>query len=207
MRKQSLFIFIKRLNQPVFTTHQLSAISKKSPSTVIQGLRILEREGLIVRIYRGIWAISERYISPYEIIPLLFPLSSTYLSFISALHLYGIIEQIPQQITLASISHTRFISTKVGMFSVHHISPEFFCGFDWYKKEGKFLVAEPEKALIDCLYLSAYKKKQFIHFPELHFPKGFSFRRAKGWIKRIPNPNIKKYVEKRLNIILKKSRI
>ncbi len=207
MKKRSLFISIKRLNQPVFTTHQLSAISKKSPSVVVQGLRILERDGLVVRVYRGLWAVSEKYISPYEIIPLLFPLSSAYLSFISALHLYGIIEQIPQEITLASTSHTRFISTKVGVFSVHHISPEFFCGFDWYKREGKFLIAEPEKALIDCLYISAYKKKQFIHFPELHFPKGFNFRKAKEWIEKIANPNTKKYVKKRLNIILKKSRV
>jgi len=191
MRKQLLFIFIKRLNQPVFTIHQLSAISKKSPSTVIQGLRILEREGLMVRIYRGIWAISERYISPYEIFLLLFPLSLAYLSFISALHLYGIIEQISREITLASTSHTRSISTKLGVFSVYSISPEFFCGFDWYKKEGEFLVAEPEKALIDCLYVSAYKEKQFIHFPELHFSKGFGFRRAKEWIEKIPNPILK----------------
>jgi len=58
-------------------------------------------------------------------------------------HLYGIIEQIPQVITLASTIHTKKISTKIGTFIIYQILPAFFDGFDWYRKTGDFLIAEP----------------------------------------------------------------
>jgi hypothetical protein len=131
----------------------------------------------------------------------LFPRQRVYVSFISALHLHGIVEQIPQVITLASTAHTTVLCTKAGVFSVHQISPAFFDGFDWYKGEGKFLIAEPEKALIDSLYLSSRKKKQFGSFPELEFPPVFSFKRAEQWAKRIPQKKIRQYVTEKLQIL------
>lgn len=199
MNRQSISVFIKRLNRPVFTTHELASLSGKSLPAVSKALRLLERKGLVVKIYRGIWADSgSEKLSPYIIIPYLFPRHRAYVSFVSALHLYGIIEQIPQVVTLASMIHTRVIKTKIGTFSVHKISPAFFDGFDWYKGTGNFLIAEPEKALVDSLYLSARKKKQFGYFPELHFPKSFSFKKTREWAKDIPDPKISSYVQKKL---------
>jgi len=55
--------------------------------------------------------------------------------------------------------------------------------------------------LIDSLYLSARKKKQFSYFPELYFPKTFSFDKAWKWVKKIKDPRIKSYVSKRLREI------
>lgn len=180
-------------------------MSGKSASVVTQSLSNLVREGVIIKIYRGIWAQEEpRALSPYDIIPYLFPMQRAYVSFISALHLHGIIEQIPQVTTLASTTHARIICTKIGVFHVHRISPLFFTGFTWYKESGSFLIAEPEKAFIDSLYLSAYKKKRFGYFPELHFSKSFSFKKVKMWVKKIPSQKARLYVNKRLKDILSK---
>lgn len=188
-------VFIKKVGRRVFTTHELAALSGKSPSTVIQCLNRLVRQGLLVKIYRGVWAEpGPQAISPFEIIPYLFPRQRVYVSFITALHLHGIVEQIPQVITLASTAHTSTLRTKAGVFSVHQIAPSFFDGFDWYKGEGNFLIAEPEKALIDSLYLSSRKKNQFGSFPELDFPPGFSFKKAVRWTERIPEKKICRYV-------------
>jgi hypothetical protein len=85
---------------------------------------------------------------------------------------------------------------------VHKLSPKFFSGFGWYKGEGSFLIAQPEKALIDSLYLSACKKKQFGHFPELHFPKTFSFKKARDFARFIPNSNIRSYVLNKLKALV-----
>ncbi len=74
---------------------------------------------------------------------------------------------------------------------MHRIAPSFFKGFDWYKRGGNFLIAEPEKALVDCLYLSVRKKKQFGYFPELRFPKNFSFKKARGWAEEIPDKRLR----------------
>ncbi len=203
MGKQSILIFIKKLHRPVWTTYELASISGKSLSATTQALNFLQKQGLIFKIYRGIWAEADNQrLSPYSIIPFLFPAQRAYVSFISAMHLYGIIEQIPQVITLASTAHTKIIHTTIGTFSVHRLSPLFFDGFNWYKKGGSFLIAEPEKALIDSLYLSACRKKQFSYFPELHFPKSFSFKKAKRWAKKIPNSKISCYVQKRLEMFL-----
>jgi len=205
MSKKSILVSIKRLDRPVFTTNELAIFSGKSLSATTQALNFLQREGLIQKLYRGIWAeaIGAR-LSPYSVIPFLFPRHRAYLSFISALHLYGIVEQIPQEFTLASTSHTKSIQTKIGTFYVHHITASFFKGFVWHKGGGNFLIAEPEKALVDCLYLSAFKKNQFAYFPELYFPKSFQFKKVKEWVKKISNSKVRVYVQKKLDLLLKK---
>ncbi len=197
-------VCIKKLGRKVFTTHDIALISGKSASTVVQSLNRLAQKGLLMKAYRGVWAESgPNKVSVFELIPCLFPRQRAYVSFITALHLHGMIEQIPQVMTLASTSHSRTIRTKIGIFSIHQITPSLFDGFNWYKGEGNFLIAEPEKALIDSLYLSGRKKKQFGHFPELHIPEEFSYKKAAQWAKRIREEKIRMYVLKKLNNILK----
>ena len=203
---QNIQVFIRKLGRPVFTTHELISISGRSPSTVIQSLNRLTRQGLLIKLYRGVWGDpGQGAISPFDVIPHLFPRQRVYVSFITALHLHGIVEQIPQVVTLASLSHSRTIKTTLGVYSVHQIAPDFFDGFEWYKGEGAFLIAEPEKALIDSLYLSSRKKKQFGHFPELHFSPAFSLKKAVEWVKRIPEENIRRYVLGKLKGLQKTS--
>ncbi len=203
MDKKHILSCIKEFPGRIFTTRQLSNMSGKSLSATIQALTSLKEKGMVEKLYRGIWAEDTGSpLSPYSVIPFLPLKSRAYVSFISALHFYDIIEQIPQVITLASIEHTRKIATKVGTFSVHRIKPEFFKGFKWYKNEGKFLIAEKEKALVDCLYISAYKKNRFGYFPELSFDKSFKKTKVKYWIKQIPENNVRKHVQKKVKEIL-----
>jgi len=204
MIRKSILAFTKELNRPVFTTREAAMLSGSSLSNATKMLNTLHKRGLVFKVVRGIWAeTGNEKLSPYIIIPLLLPKNRSYVSFISALHLYGIIEQIPQEITLASTIHTKKIYTKIGTFAIHKISQSFFDGFDWYKGEGSFLIAEQEKALIDSLYLSTRKKKQFGYFPELFLPESFSFKKAYKWIQKIPEYRIRSAVEKKLEVIKK----
>lgn len=204
MNKLAILTAIKRLNYPIFTTGELSKLSGGTLSNTTQALKHLQRKDIVSQIKRGLWMLDldTQKINPYMLIPFLFSHHRAYLSFISALHLYGIVEQIPQVITLASTSHTRIIQTQLGVFYVHRIAPSFFKGFDWYKGTGNFLIAEQEKALIDCLYISARKKKQFGYFPELYISKSFSFNKARKWVKQIPNDKIRISVMNKLEKIL-----
>jgi len=203
MARKNILSCIKQLDRSVFTTGEIVAVSGKSASVVTQSLSYLEREGLIVKLARGIWAETGKPVSPYQLVPFLMPRHRAYVSFVSALHLHGLIEQIPQTITLASTAHTRVIHTKLGTFTVHQIAPGFFKGFDWYRGQGHFLIAEPEKALVDSLYLSAHKKRQFGFFPEMDFPKAFSFSRAGQWAKAIAVPEVRSCVERKLRELQK----
>ncbi len=204
MVKKSILTFTKKLNRPVFTTREAAMLSGSLLSNASKMLRTLKDRGLVLKVTRGIWAeTGNEKLSPYSIIPILLPKNRAYVSFISALHLHGIIEQIPQEITLASIVHTKKISTKLGKFSIHHISPQLFDGFDWYKGEGSFLIADPEKALFDSIYLSTRKKKQFGYFPELYFPKSFRFKKVIGWISKVPDKRIRSSIEVKLKEVKK----
>ncbi|OGS21985.1 MAG: hypothetical protein A2252_00385 [Elusimicrobia bacterium RIFOXYA2_FULL_39_19] len=197
--------YIRRLGRPVFTTRELSDISGKSMSTVSQALAYLSEHTIVKKIYRGVWVeVGGKLLSPYMVVPHLFRGSRVYVSFLSALHLHGIIEQIPQVITLASTAHTRKITTTVGTFLVHKISSQFFSGFEWYKGTGSFLVAEPEKALADCLYLFTRKKKQYGFFPELNLKKPFDVKKAREWIQKIPDKKALVAAEIKLEEIIKK---
>ena len=203
MSKISILSAIKKLKRSIFTTREASACAGGSMSNTIQALNHQAKEEVVIKITRGVWGLDMgggRF-SQYSVIPFLLPRSRVYVSFLSALHLHGIIEQIPQSIMLASTGHTKTVRTKLGTFFFHKISPGFFKGFGWYKGVGEFLIAEPEKALIDCFYLSARKKKQFGNFPELSFSKSFSFKKARGWAEEIPDKRLRASVLEKLSAL------
>ncbi|MCK9583231.1 MAG: type IV toxin-antitoxin system AbiEi family antitoxin domain-containing protein [Endomicrobiales bacterium] len=204
MSKQLIIIeCIKKLNRPIFTTREITDLSGKSASNVTQTLNYLAQHNAIKKLHRGVWGeVTSKLISPYMLIPHLFTSTRVYVSFLSALHLHGIIEQIPQTITLASTTHTKKIRTAIGVFAVHQILPEFFSGFDWYKGTVSFLIAQPEKALADCLYLYTKKKKQYGHFPELNLKKPFRIQKVIEWIEKIPDQKSIVAAKAKLNEIL-----
>jgi predicted transcriptional regulator of viral defense system len=207
MTKLSPLTAIKQLRRPVFTTREIAACCGSSLSNIVQALRHLEKKRIVFQIARGVWGLDlgKEKFSAYSAIPFLLP-HRAYVSFISALHLHGLIEQIPQGMTLASTTHTKTLRTKLGTYHVHQISPAFFKGFDWYKGSGSFLIAQPEKALVDCLYLSARKKRQFGYFPELSFPKSFDFNKARKWASAISDPKIRSFVRAKLEALLSRCR-
>ncbi|MDP2971324.1 MAG: type IV toxin-antitoxin system AbiEi family antitoxin domain-containing protein [Deltaproteobacteria bacterium] len=196
--ERNILVYIKQLKRPIFTTHELISLSGKSASAVTQALNYLVKQGLLIKVYRGVWVEADQKISPYSLAPFLKPKNRVYVSFLSALHLHGIVEQIPQVITLASTAHSASLRTALGVFHLHRIAPDFFAGFDWYRGEGNFLIAEPEKALVDCLYLSAHKKRQYGFFPELRLVGALNFTKVNDWVKRIPSPRIRLVVKKKL---------
>ncbi|PIU18651.1 MAG: hypothetical protein COT18_10075 [Elusimicrobia bacterium CG08_land_8_20_14_0_20_59_10] len=195
--KKTLAAHIAELGRPVFTARELAGVSGRSASVVSQGLAFLARQGLAVKVAHGVWAAGGAMPSPYAVIPYILPRRRAYVSFTSALHLHGIIEQIPQVVTLASVAHTKEITTNAGTFAVHHLAPAFFKGFSW-REAGRFFIAEPEKALVDCLYVSAFRERRFSHFPELDFPVAFSFKKAVAWAAFINSGAALKFVLKRL---------
>lgn len=67
---------------------------------------------------------------------------------------------------------------------------------------GAFLVASPEKALVDCLYIASRRGKNYGTFPELEFPRGFRRRRARGWVARIRDARLRAAVAQKLEALL-----
>ncbi|MFA4874060.1 MAG: replication/maintenance protein RepL [bacterium] len=196
-RKMDVIQAIHRIGRLVFTTREIAGLTGSPLASTTQNLRRLEQKGVIRKIAQGVWGFADdpRF-SPFLVIPFLNPRHQAYLSFISALHSHGVISQIPQVITVASTAHSRVVKTSVGTYEIHQISPDFFDGFDWHA-QSDYLIASPEKALVDCLYLASRRKRQFANFPELNLDL-LKKREAIRWAKRIKDPRIQTAVLTRL---------
>ena len=198
---------IQQIDRPVFSTREISALCGTSPSSASQTLARLEKDSLLTRVSRGIWCVTtDPRFSPFQLVPFLAGDHQAYISFFSALHLHGMIDQIPQVIYAATTAHTRRKTTPVGTFSFHRMSPRFFMGYDWYRRGRAFLIASPEKGLVDCLYLSSRKKNNFGHLPEIDLGRPFSKQRAWNWVKKIPDARIRLNVHSKLSSLLEEYR-
>ena len=73
------------------------------------------------------------------------------------MNFHGILSQFPIEITSATVKKTKNKEIDGNVYGYSHINKELFWGYE--KKDG-FLIAFPEKALLDQIYLSINGKKQ-----------------------------------------------
>lgn len=202
----SILQAIQTIGRPVFSTREIAAVRGGSVSATSQALKRMAQQRLITSVARGLWCVpSDPRFTPFALVPYVARGHQAYVSFVSALHLHGLIAQIPQVVYAATTGHTRTSRTPVGTFSFHRIHPSFFAGFEWYRGGQDFLIATPEKALVDCLYMSSRKGRRFAFFPEIGFDRRFSFKMAAQWIERIPYERIRAHAASRLGALRRRS--
>jgi hypothetical protein len=110
--------------------------------------------------------------------------------------LRGLIEQVPETFYAVSLARTDRIKTRAGTFSIHHVAPELFGGYD-ETKEGVRL-ATAEKALFDFAYLSAGRSRLFTSLPELELPRNFKRAELKRWLGKIASARSRTITERKL---------
>lgn len=123
-------------------------------------IRNLLESQLLTQLERGKYFITANKPSDFEISQFLY--SPSYISLESALSYYGIISQFPFEITAVTPKKTakKEINSKAYMYS--HIKKDLFFG---YKKVDNYLIATPEKALLDYLYMvsKAFKTENYLN--------------------------------------------
>jgi len=119
-------------------------------------LERLTKKGIIKRLTKRKYLFTFLESDDFQIANFLY--TPSYISLESALSFYGIITQFPYQITSITPKKTKIIKTLNKEFSYSHIKPELFFG---YEKKEKFLIALPEKALFDYLYLCSKGLRSF----------------------------------------------
>lgn len=192
MSKPSIVRTMQLVDRPVFRTREIAALRGTSVGAASQALRGLERQGVVTRVARGVWCVpSDPRFNRFLLVSYLSGVHRAYVSFVSALHLHGMIEQIPHVVYAATTAHSHVETTPLGGYSFHQLDPRFFDGFDWYRGEQSFLIASPEKALVDTLYISTRKGRRFASLPELQLVSPFGIQRARGWVGRIPDERIR----------------
>lgn len=179
---------------PVLRTHDLMAhlrVNKVNASTI---LARLEKSGHLLRLKRGLWAFPGK-IDPLALAEQLTYPFPAYISLQSALYFQGMISQIPETVFAVSPARTRTYRTRLGTFSIHHISPAFFFGFTVLPSGCK--MATPEKALLDFFYLGPAKSNLFRSLPELDLPASFRVQTARRMIRQAGHSPRITLVEKR----------
>lgn len=140
----------------------------------------LIKSGFLVRLKPGIYILPDNFASLPKIANQLY--YPSYLSFISALSRYGIINQIPYSLTFATLKKSKTMTLAKTEVVYSQIKPELYFG---YKLEGGINIAYPEKALLDQLYLASLGKA-YLDFEEVTLVD-LDKKRFNQYSKRFPN--------------------
>ncbi len=202
MKLDKILWQIKQTNQRVLHTTDVMALLDIKKDHASKILSRLSQSGHLAKLKRGLWAFTET-IDPLIISGYLTAPFPCYISLQSALYYHGMISQISSTIYCVSLARTRRYGTPAGAFSIHHISSDFFYGYD--ETESGVRMATPEKALLDFLYLSPGKTKLFCALPELELPRKFSVKRAKHMIAHLKSSQRKSMLESKFQKLLEKT--
>jgi predicted transcriptional regulator of viral defense system len=124
------------------------------PIAVTQALARQEQRGLVEHIGKKIyfnWLASDA--SPRELVNVL--RAKAYVSLDTALREYGISTQSPRAVTCVTTERPRKFKGRTIQIVYRGISPQLYWGFAQKQtRYGSYQIAEPEKALLDFVYLA-----------------------------------------------------
>lgn len=175
----------------IFTTRDFADYSSISIPAASKRLLRLAEKRLLTRVTKGLWAnTGHPHFHPLACVPYLLGNEQGYVSFLSALHLHGLISQIPKTLQIATTGHARTLNSPVGQYEFLQIKPELMKqGTNWSDTHLSYLIATAEKALIDTLYLSTRKNRRFASLPEVDIRHAsFSKREFERLLKQLPIP-------------------
>jgi predicted transcriptional regulator of viral defense system len=138
-----------RFDKPYWSVADLQKIlGYKSRKTLLVVLHRLVSQEVLVRIRRGVYRVSIHSADTAILANLLY--RPSYLSFESALSRYGILSQIPYTVTLATTRRSKNTTLEGTAVEYRQLRPNLFFG---HRINKGLDIAEPEKALLDALYL------------------------------------------------------
>jgi predicted transcriptional regulator of viral defense system len=156
---------LEKINSPVFSTQDLKI---SGISMLPYQISKLNKDGYIKKIKNGLYAFSNKkeLINQEHLAHKIY--EPSYISLEWALHYYGLIPEIVYNVTSISTKATRKFKNDFGLFIYRNIKKELFWGYKKEEKNGQaYLIAEPEKALLDYIYFNLPKIKNDADIEEL----------------------------------------
>lgn len=127
------------------------------PASVRRQLSRLTSSGRLIQLRRGLYALAPPYrkVKPHPFLVANRITRPSYVSLQSALSYHGLIPEYVPVITSVTTSRPGRFNTPLGDFLYRHIKTGFFFGYLTEDVGGgqRAVVATPEKALFDLLYL------------------------------------------------------
>jgi predicted transcriptional regulator of viral defense system len=166
MESISSYDVIQKLNEKAINLIGINDVRKifglENDNTLYKFVQRLEKKGILKRIIHGKYLFSLNRPSEFEIAN--FITDPSYISLESALSFYGILSQFPYVITSITTARSNKRIFEDKEYEFIHLDRKYYFGF---VKNGDFLIATPEKALIDQLYLVSKSLRNFLPSSEL----------------------------------------
>ncbi len=144
-------------DEPLFETGLLLA-GDVDPASVRRQLSRLVASGRILQLRRGLYALAPPFqkVRPHPFLVANHIVRPSYVSLQSALAYYGLIPEHVPMVTSVTTSRPGRRDTPLGAFAYRHINQDLFSGYRLEDLRGgqNAMVAAPEKALLDLLYLA-----------------------------------------------------
>jgi len=153
-------IILEKIKRDVFSDSDLEVVLKGSDDGRFGLVKRALKKNELIKIRRGLYCLSPKYqrygIDLFAIAHQIY--GPSYVSLESALSYHGFIPEEVITTTSVSSKRSKLFETPLGTFSFSKISfPQVFEGVTREKKSsGTVLIATPEKALLDYIYV--YKK-------------------------------------------------
>ena len=142
-------------DDPVFDSSLLLA-GKNDPKIVRLQLTRWVKSGRIYQLRRGLYTLAPPYqkTQPHPFLVANRLRRASYVSMQSALAFYGLIPETVHVVVSATTGRPERLTTPLGIFEFRHIKPDLLFGYQMVDLGGqKALLATPEKALLDLVYL------------------------------------------------------
>lgn len=161
-------------------------------------------KGYLIRLKNGLYVISnrkEKLKNEFIAHNLYQP---SYVSLEWVLSRYNVIPEIIYNCTSVTSKTTRTFKNKFGAFIFRHLKRDLFFAYHEESDDHQtYFIAEPEKALLDYLYLNSAKINNQDDIDELRFNSEslnqFNYQKIKTYLKRFNSRKLKKII----NLIFK----
>ena len=164
MESYSLSLLTKKLLESGLTLINSKTLKDilgiKSERTYYRIVSDFIKNGVLINIEKNKYCVTGKNIDTFEIANFLY--QPSYISLETALNYWGILSQFPFEIT--NVTSKKNITKKFDekIYSYSHINSKYF---GMFTKKNNMLIALPEKALFDQIYLAS-KGLKSINFDE-----------------------------------------
>lgn len=183
------------IDKRYLTSREVARLLDINPKNRRVVLSRLTKRKILRRLRRDLYEVILKPADVLEVSNIIY--QPSYLSFTYCLGKLGILNQIAYEIEFATPKKTKRIEIRDRSVIFRQINKKLFFG---YRLKNNIFTAEPEKALLDTLYLKS-KGLSDLNLKELNL-KDLSRKRFLNWSKKFP-----KVVQKMAKDLVKKRRL
>ena len=165
------------------------------------------RRGWLIRLRQGYYAFSEYLQKPDFALYIANRIyRPSYVSLHSALSFYGMIPEAVVQITSVSSLKTMFFENGFGEYSFKSVKNDLMFGYEPHKMidDRTLLLATPEKALLDVLYLYPFydsmEEIEELRLDEDYMAEEFNYDRMQNYLEGFSSTALDRRVSKLIKV-------